>query len=88
MILIFKIDFGMTTFIGMTCIIVAIAFWVYFRTAKQQRDMQVIIYRKQNEKELETAQRISGEFLHQKVINGRLAPHIRQFPLVQMHLNS
>lgn len=78
MIWLFKLDFSIMAFIGMTSIIVVIALWVYFRTAKQQRLMQTIIYRKQNEKELETAQRISGEFLHQKVINGRLAPHIRQ----------
>jgi signal transduction histidine kinase len=49
--------------------------FVFFKSIEERRKMQQIINQKLNEKEIETAQRIAGEFLHQKLINERFVPH-------------
>ena len=54
------------------------ALLLFFRSINQQRRLHETILRSQNEKEIETYSRISGEYLHQNVINGRILPHFIQ----------
>lgn len=46
------------------------------RSFEQQRKLQDTINRRQKEKETETLKQIAGEYLHQRVINGLILPHL------------
>lgn len=54
------------------------AAFMFLRTLNQKQKLHEIIIRSQNEKEIETYNRIASEYLHQQVINGRILPHLIQ----------
>jgi hypothetical protein len=64
------------TFVTLISLVSALI--IFFNTIKQQRLLHETIIRSQNEKEIETYNRIAGEYLHQQVINGRILPHLIQ----------
>jgi signal transduction histidine kinase len=66
-------------YIGIALILtvcVLAALFIFFHALKQQRQLHETILRRQNEKEIDTYNRIAGEYLHQQVINGRILPHL------------
>jgi signal transduction histidine kinase len=66
-------------YIGIALILtvcVSAALIIFFHALKQQRQLHETILRRQNEKEIDTYNRIAGEYLHQQVINGRILPHL------------
>jgi signal transduction histidine kinase len=66
-------------YIGIALILVICVFAaliIFFNALKQQRQLHETILRRQNEKEIDTYNRIAGEYLHQQVINGRILPHL------------
>ncbi len=58
------------------------------RVFEQEKYLKETIIRAQNVKEMETAQRIASEFLHSRVINKRLKPHIGKLERLQEWLST
>lgn len=56
------------------CVVAALI--IFLNALKQQRQLHETILRRQNEREIDTYNRIAGEYLHQQVINGRILPHL------------
>jgi two-component system, NarL family, sensor histidine kinase LiaS len=64
------------------------ALLILVRSVRQQSQLNELIIRSQNTKEIETYNRIASEYLHQNVINGCLLPHILHIKAIQQAIDA